>query len=187
MTPNTSASRDDTQNALMAGHEAGPPVQFVTFTLGEEEYGVDIMRVREIRGWTPATVIPNAPAHMRGVINLRGVVVPIFDLRARFDMGMTNPSAKHVVIIVDVDSRTVGLLVDTVSDIITISSATIKPVPDLSAQNKRSFLDGLVALDERMVALVSLDCLVRQEFAPGHQSEILPAASSEEATAQTDA
>ncbi|HEY0330885.1 MAG TPA: chemotaxis protein CheW [Rhodopseudomonas sp.] len=130
--------------------------QFVTFTLGAEEYGIDIMVVREIKGWTDTTMIPNAPAHVRGVVNLRGVIVPIFDLRARFGMGLTVPSKMHVVIIVAAGTRTVGLLVDTVSDIIAIDPKAIRPVPDMGLPSEDQFLEGLVAIENRMVTLVSL-------------------------------
>jgi purine-binding chemotaxis protein CheW len=130
--------------------------QFVTFTLGAAEYGIDIMVVREIKGWTETTMIPNAPAHVRGVVNLRGVIVPIFDLRARFGMGLTDPSKMHVVIIVAAGSRTIGLLVDTVSDIIAIDPKAIRPVPEMGLPSEDQFLDGLVAMEDRMVTLVSL-------------------------------
>jgi purine-binding chemotaxis protein CheW len=140
---------------------ADNPRQFITFTLDAQEYGVDIMRVREIKGWTDTTALPQAPSYVRGVINLRGIIVPILDLRARFGMGTTIPTRMHVVIIVITDTRTTGLLVDAVSDIITVEPSTIRPVPrldDLPAED--SFLDGLVALDDRMVTLVSLDGLI---------------------------
>ena len=130
--------------------------QFITFTLGEEEYGIDIMVVREIKGWTNTTMIPNAPAHVRGVINLRGVIVPIFDLRARFGVGLTVPTSMHVVIIVAAGSRTVGLLVDTVSDIISVDPKAIRPVPEMGLPTEDQYLEGLVAIEERMVTLVSL-------------------------------
>ncbi len=130
--------------------------QFITFTLGAEEYGIDIMVVREIKGWTDTTMIPNAPAHVRGVVNLRGVIVPIFDLRARFGMGLTVPGKMHVVIIVAAGTRTVGLLVDTVSDIIAIDPKAIRPVPDMGLPSEDQFLEGLVAIETRMVTLVSL-------------------------------
>jgi purine-binding chemotaxis protein CheW len=130
--------------------------QFITFTLGAEEYGIDIMVVREIKGWTETTMIPNAPAHVRGVINLRGVIVPIFDLRARFGMGLTSTTAMHVVIIVATGTRTIGLLVDTVSDIISVDPKAIRPVPELGLPTQDQFIDGLVALEDRMVTLVSL-------------------------------
>jgi len=130
--------------------------QFITFTLGAEEYGIDIMVVREIKGWTATTMIPNAPAHVRGVINLRGVIVPIFDLRARFNMGLTVTTAMHVVIIVATGTRTIGLLVDTVSDIISVDPKAIRQVPELGLPAQDQFIDGLVALEDRMVTLVSL-------------------------------
>jgi len=133
--------------------------QFITFTLGDEEYGIDIMVVREIKGWTNTTMIPNAPSHVRGVINLRGVIVPIFDLRARFGMGMTTPTNTHVVIIVATGTRTIGLLVDTVSDIISVDPAAIRPIPEMGLPTDDRFLSGLVALDDRMVTLVSLSGL----------------------------
>lgn len=130
--------------------------QFITFTLGAEEYGIDIMVVREIKGWTETTMIPNAPAHVRGVINLRGVIVPIFDLRARFNMGLTLTTAMHVVIIVATGARTIGLLVDTVSDIISVDPKAIRPVPEMGLPAQDQFIDGLVAMEDRMVTLVSL-------------------------------
>jgi len=131
--------------------------QFMTFALGEEEYGIDIMAVREIKGWTDTTTIPNAPSHVRGVINLRGVIVPIFDLRVRFGMGRTEATKMHVVIIVSIETRIVGLLVDTVSDIIAVNRNEIRPVPELGLPRDDSFLEGLVAPSgDRMVTLVSL-------------------------------
>src|SRR5664279_2308445 len=130
--------------------------QFITFTLGSEEYGIDIMVVREIKGWTETTIIPNAPTHVRGVINLRGVIVPIFDLRARFNMGLTVTTTMHVVIIVASGSRTIGLLVDTVSDIISVDPKAIRPVPEMGLPTEDQFLEGLVAMEDRMVTLVSL-------------------------------
>jgi purine-binding chemotaxis protein CheW len=157
-------------NDLTPGAMSGPqqatvdnPRQFITFTLDAQEYGVDIMQVREIKGWTDTTALPQAPSYVRGVINLRGIIVPILDLRARFGMGATVPTRMHVVIIVITDTRTTGLLVDAVSDIITVEPNTIRPVPrmdDLAPED--SFLDGLVALDDRMVTLVSLDGLIGQ-------------------------
>jgi purine-binding chemotaxis protein CheW len=140
---------------------ADNPRQFITFTLDAQEYGVDIMRVREIKGWAETTALPQAPSYVRGVINLRGIIVPILDLRARFGMGTTKPTRMHVVIIVITDTRTTGLLVDAVSDIITVEPSTIRPVPRMDdLPSDESFLDGLVALDDRMVTLVSLDGLI---------------------------
>lgn len=133
--------------------------QFITFTLDDQEYGIDIMVVREIKGWSATTSIPNSPPHVRGVMNLRGVIVPIFDLRARFGMGMTDPSNLHVIVIVSLRSKTVGLLVDAVSDIISIEPEAIRPVPDMGLKTDDRCLDGLVSIQDRMVTLVSLDGL----------------------------
>ncbi len=115
LTPGTIQTMPGAQQA-----GADNPRQFITFTLDAQEYGVDIMRVREIKGWTETTALPQAPSYVRGVINLRGIIVPILDLRARFGMGTTIPTRMHVVIIVITDTRTTGLLVDAVSDIITV-------------------------------------------------------------------
>jgi len=148
-----SAGAQDTLDRPAAGENTK---QFITFTLGTEEYGIDIMVVREIKGWTDTTMIPNAPSHVRGVINLRGVIVPIFDLRARFGAGLTVPTSMHVVIIVAAASRTVGLLVDTVSDIISVDPKAIRPIPEMGLPTEDQFLEGLVAMEDRMVTLVSL-------------------------------
>jgi purine-binding chemotaxis protein CheW len=146
---------DDTE----AGPASGPTAQFITFTIGTEEYGVDIMSVREIKGWSDTTSLPNSPPYVRGVINLRGIIVPIFDLRARFGLGATETTKTHVVIIVAVQSRTIGILVDSVSDILTIASGDIRSVPDMDRSIDDAFLDGLVAVGERMVAIIALDRL----------------------------
>lgn len=137
----------------------GPTVQLITFTIGEEEYGVDIMAVREIRAWTETTVLPNTPKYVRGVINLRGTIVPIFDLRARFGMGETDPTKTHVVIVVGVNGRTIGILVDTVSDILTVAEQEVRAVPEMELTVDGAFLNGLITVQDRMVALIQLDRL----------------------------
>jgi purine-binding chemotaxis protein CheW len=159
-TPSAAAAKD--AEAAVSGSDK---LQFITFTLGAEEYGVDIMKVREIKGWSATTTIPNAPPHVRGVINLRGIIIPIFDLRARFGMGLTQPTQMHVVIIVHCGTKTVGLLVDAVSDIISVMPDAIRPVPEMGAETADHFLDGLAALDDRMVTLVSLDGLFPERAA----------------------
>jgi len=131
--------------------------QHITFTVGQEEYGVDIMDVREIKGWTQATRLPNAPPYVRGVINLRGTMVPIFDLRARFGGGQTETSSTHVVVIVTVLTRIIGILVDAVSDILTIDRGDIQPVPRMDGDDSTDFIGGLVTINGRMVALLTLD------------------------------
>jgi purine-binding chemotaxis protein CheW len=144
----------------VAAQAAGPTSQFITCTLGDVEYGIDIMAVREIKGWTATTAIPHAPPWIRGVINLRGIIVPILDLRARFGQGATLPTPMHVVVIIQTGTRTAGLLVDAVSDIIAIAPGDIRPVPDVGAGAPERLLNGLVPLERGMVALVSLDHLL---------------------------
>jgi purine-binding chemotaxis protein CheW len=139
--------------------------QFITFTVGREEYGVDIMAVKEIRGWGETTPLPNAPDYVRGVINLRGSIVPIYDLRTRFGQGVTETSPTHVVIIVTVGSRILGLLVDAVSDILSVTGAEIAPVPDLDGHVDAAFLAGLVALEGRMVTIIAVEQLLHRDAA----------------------
>lgn len=133
--------------------------QFISFTIGTEEYGVDIMAIREIKGWTATTELPNTPDYMRGVINLRGAIIPIFDLRARFSEGLTETTARHVIIVVAVRQKVLGILVDAVADIITVSTADIQPVPEIEQKADSALLAGLVTVDGRMVALLDLDRL----------------------------
>jgi purine-binding chemotaxis protein CheW len=134
-------------------------LQFISFRIGKEEYGVDIMSVREIKGWVPATRLPNSPHYVRGVINLRGLMVPIYDLRARFGGGETEITRTHVIIIVKVEERVFGVLVDGVSDILTVSEDKIMPPPEMDATIDGAYLRGLVTINERMVALLMLDRL----------------------------
>ncbi len=130
--------------------------QFISFTIGDEEYGVDIMAIREIKGWTASTELPNAPSYMRGVINLRGAIVPILDLRSRFGRGRTEATARHVIMVVAVGSRVAGLLVDAVADILAVPAEDIQPIPQLE-HAASGFLTGLVTVEGRMVALLDLD------------------------------
>lgn len=131
--------------------------QFVTFMVDQRYYGIDITKVREIKGWSEPTELPSSPHAMCGVLNLRGVIVPIFDLRARFGQGVTQPSEEHVVIIVALGERLIGVLVDAVSDILTLEFNDVLPVPDVDASFSQRFLFGLVAMDDRMVALLKLE------------------------------
>jgi purine-binding chemotaxis protein CheW len=132
--------------------------QFISFTIGGEEYGVDIMAIREIKGWTATTELPNAPAYMRGVIDLRGIIVPILDLSARFNRGRAEPSARHVIIVVAVGDHMAGLLVDAVADILAVSDTDIQQVPNLDhGADGAHFLTGLVTVEGRMVALLDLE------------------------------
>lgn len=131
--------------------------QFISFKIGDEEYGVDIMAIREIKGWTETTELPDSPPYLRGVINLRGAIIPVFDLRARFSGVPTQATPRHVTIVVTVGRRVLGLLVDAVADIITIAADSIQPVPDMERGDHARFLAGLVTVEGRMVALLDLE------------------------------
>ena len=157
MNDNLDNSRDE-----KAG--SGEQRQFLTFTVAGEEYGVDIMTVREIKVWTEATRLPNSPEFLRGVMNLRGIIVPIFDLRARFGKGLTKPDKSHVNIILAVGERNVGILVDSVSDILTVDAADVKDAPELESRDDADFINGLISLGERMVVLLAVDQLFKAEL-----------------------
>lgn len=131
--------------------------QIVCFTIGEQSFGIDIGAVREIRAWSAPTALPNSPGFVRGVINLRGTIVPILDLRARFNQGQTEPTKAHVVIVVQVAQRLVGMLVDSVSDIAKVAKKDVREVPDFGGAEAKECLDGLITVDERMIALISAE------------------------------
>lgn len=137
--------------------------QFISFTVAGEEYGVDIMAIREIKGWAPATTLPEAPHYVRGVIDLRGTIVPIIDVRARFHGGLTEVTPTHVILVVAVNGLMVGLLADAVVDIITVAAGSINPVPDLDQQKHCAFLSGIVSVADRMVVLLDIDHLLDRD------------------------
>lgn len=140
--------------------------QYVTFLVNGRSYGIEITDVREIKGWTEPTELPNAPHAMKGVLNLRGVIVPIFDLRACFSQGAVEASEEHVVIIVALGDRLIGILVDAVSDILTLEPGDVLPVPAMDAGVDQTFLSGLVSREDRLVALLKLDELFAIEDLP---------------------
>src|ERR1700741_4713079 len=140
--------------SLAPGAEAGSgagtkssSTEFISFAIGDEQYGVDIMAVREIKEWSGVTQLPNQPDYMRGVLNLRGLMVPIIDLRCRFGQGLTDATPVHVVIVVNVDGKTVGLLADRVLDIVSVEASQVQPVPHMFRASKANFLSGLVTID----------------------------------------
>ncbi|HEY8585933.1 MAG TPA: chemotaxis protein CheW [Rhodanobacter sp.] len=143
--------------------DSTPTVQQLTFQLADEEYGVDILTVREIRGWTRVTRIPQAPDYVLGVLNLRGAIVPIMDLRLRFGLQRETYGDNTVVIIVAVDERLFGMVVDAVSDVVDIDPASIRPVPDMGAVVDTRYLKGLATHDERMLMLLDVEKLMRPE------------------------
>jgi purine-binding chemotaxis protein CheW len=131
--------------------------EFVAFRAGGLEFCINIMSVREIRGFAPATAIPRAPAYIRGVINLRGVVLPVVDLGMRLGLPGSEPTARHVIIVAQVGERAAGLLVDSVSDILSVDSTLIQPTPDVASTLARNFVRGVIAMDGRMISVISLD------------------------------
>ncbi|MFB2549689.1 chemotaxis protein CheW [Ensifer soli] len=131
--------------------------ELIAFRVGDQEFCVNVMSVREIRGWTPATPMPHSPHYMLGVINLRGAVLPIIDLSARLGMKPAEPTVRHVIIVAQVNSRVVGLLVDAVSDILTIREEQIQAVPDVATEFEKNFARGILAIEGRMVCLIELE------------------------------
>ena len=148
---------DDGLAAGMSGRIEG--LQLIAFSIGEQTYGVEITTVREIRAWNGATPLPNTRDYVRGVINLRGTIVPIFDLRARFGEGRTEPTKTHVVVVLSVGEKWVGLLVDAVSDILTVSRDSIHPVPEGNSLDNE-LLEGIITHEQRMVGLIDLPAVV---------------------------
>lgn len=138
--------------------------QYITFTINTEEYGTPILTVQEIRGWMKTTPLPNTPEYVKGVTNLRGNIVPVFDLRARFSGEATEVTERHVVIMVEIEGRTIGLLVDAISDILTINETNIQPPPTGELIVDTQYIDGLFASEERMVALINIHKLFDPEL-----------------------
>lgn len=134
--------------------------QYLTFTLGTEEYAVDILKVQEIRGYDAVTAIANAPAFIKGVINLRGVIVPIVDMRIKFNVSEVSYNQFTVVIILNVINRVVGIVVDGVSDVITLPGEQMKPAPEFGAALDTRYIKGLGTIDQRMIILVDIEKLM---------------------------
>lgn len=133
--------------------------ELIAFRIGDQEFCVNIMSVREIRGWTQATPLPHAPPFVMGVINLRGAVLPIVDLSFRLGLGQAEPTARHVIIVAQVRNKTVGLLVEAVSDILTVTDENIQPTPEISTDQEKQYARGILAIDKRMICLIELEGL----------------------------
>ncbi|MDV7269783.1 chemotaxis protein CheW [Thioclava sp. A2] len=138
-------------------------VELLSFRLGGEEYSVDIMSVREIRGWTRATPLPHAPPYVRGVINLRGTVLPVVDLSVRLGMPPVKGDARNVIIVVQLGQQTAGLLVDAVSDILALPLTELQPPPDLAADTAHSYISALTIVEERMIRVLDLAAVLPDE------------------------
>jgi purine-binding chemotaxis protein CheW len=141
--------------------------QYLSFALGTEEYGVDILRVQEIRSWEPVSRIPNVPFYEKGVVNLRGSIVPIIDLREKLYLKFTEYTPLTVVVVLQTSdgnkTRTMGVVVDSVSDVITVNKTKIQDAPDFGQKVDNEFINGLVSVNERMVILLDVDKLLKLE------------------------
>jgi purine-binding chemotaxis protein CheW len=137
--------------------------EFLAFKLGQEEYGIDILKVQEIRGYDNVTRIANAPVFIKGVVNLRGIIVPIVDMRIKFDLGEPTYDQFTVVIILTIAGRIVGMVVDSVSDVTTLTPEQIRPAPEMGSAFNTDYLIGLGTLESRMLILVDIDTLMSSE------------------------
>ncbi|KQN70452.1 MULTISPECIES: chemotaxis protein CheW [Duganella] len=138
----------------IAGHE------YLAFKLGTEEYGIDILKVQEIRGYEAVTRIANAPEFIKGVINLRGIIIPVVDMRIKFNLGEPIYDQFTVVIILNINGRIVGMVVDSVSDVTTLTPEQVKPAPEMGTAFSSDYMIGLGTIDERMLILVNIDKLM---------------------------
>ena len=163
LTKTTDASKQAAEGGANPAMRTGKPLEFLSFTLGHEEYGIDIQKVQELRGYDAVTRIANAPEFIKGVVNLRGIIVPIIDMRIRFGIGTPSYDQFTVVIVLNIGGRVVGMVVDSVSDVITLSQEQIKPAPAMGSVLDTDYLIGLGTLDERMLILVDIDRLMSSE------------------------
>ncbi len=149
----------------VASNEPNAQHELIAFRIGGQEFCLDIMSVRDIRGWTPATPLPHAPSYVRGVINLRGAVLPVVDLSARLGFPAAEPTARHVIIVARVEGKSLGLLVDGVSDILTVTEEAIQPTPEVASDMARLFIRGVIAIDGRMISLITLQSVLETSMA----------------------
>ena len=159
----TKTSNEPGNAGTPAGSHADKPLEFLSFTLGEEEYGIDIQKVQELRGYDAVTRIANAPAFIKGVVNLRGIIVPIIDMRVKLNLGDVSYDQFTVVIVLNIGGRVVGMVVDSVSDVITLAPEQIKDAPQMGSLLDTDYLIGLGTVGERMLILVDIDRLMSSE------------------------
>lgn len=135
-------------------------LELISFAIGGQEYCIDVRSVREIRGWTPATPIPQTPKYILGVINLRGAVMPVLDLRQRLGVGPTEPSPRHVIVVVEHGSRMAGVLVDEVQETFQLPASLLQAPPEMGSGGEASFVDAIIPLEGRMLSRLVLDALL---------------------------
>jgi purine-binding chemotaxis protein CheW len=153
----TASSRIDLQPQSGATIDSS---EYLSFTLGREDYGIDILKVQEIRSYVQVTTIANAPAFIKGVVNLRGIIVPIVDMRIKFNLAEAEYNELTVVIVLNVAGRVVGMVVDGVSDVISLAAEQIRPAPDFSSSFDMKYITGLGTVDKRMLILVDIEKLM---------------------------
>lgn len=168
---NTAGDRQfDGADSELVGHDNEQTDQYLTFIMADEEYGVDILGVQEIRGWESVTPIPNSPTHIKGVINLRGTIVPIIDLRQRFGLENVDYGPLTVVIVLKVNTlkgpRVMGIVLDAVSDVYSIAKDEMKEAPDLGDHVNTSYIKGLVNVNNKMVILLDINELLGRDAIP---------------------
>jgi purine-binding chemotaxis protein CheW len=137
--------------------EALASIELISFQVRNQEFCADLLAIREIRGWTEATPLPHTPDYIRGLVNLRGAVLPIIDLGARLGLGSTHTTARHARLVAEISNRQVGLLVDGVSEILSVPGRNLQPTPEVGCAVTREFVRGLFAIDGRMLTLLWLD------------------------------
>lgn len=137
--------------------------QYLTFALGSEEYGVGILNVQEIKGWSAVTPIPNTPAYVKGVMNLRGTIVPVIDLRLRLGMPAADQGPFTVIVVLSVGTRIVGTIVDAVSDVLTIPAADVQPAPSFGSAVDLRFIAGIARANDKLVVLLDVDAMLRHD------------------------
>ena len=156
----TSPSGANAPTSRSVAAQSGTHAEYLTFRLGEEEYGIDILRVQEIRSYEEPTRIANAPTFIKGVVNLRGVIVPVVDLRIKLNCEKVEYNGFTVVIVLNVHGRVVGAVVDSVSDVLELSSELIKPAPEMNSTVDTGFITGIASVGERMLILMDIEKLV---------------------------
>jgi purine-binding chemotaxis protein CheW len=143
----------------LSNAEAAAASEVVVFRVDAQEYCIDVGKVREIRAWTPATTIPHAPTFMRGVINLRGTVLPIVDFAARLGFRSTEPTSRHAILVTEVYGQMVGLLAEGVSEILTVGQTDIQPTPEVASRAAKDLVSGVIVMDGRMISRIDLDAV----------------------------
>ena len=144
---------------------AGDTLEIIAFRLHEQEFCVKTTTIREIRGWAPVTPMPHTPPYVLGLINLRGAVIPVIDMACRLGMPMTEPSERSAIIVTDIKGKLVGLLVEQVSDMMSIKAEDLQPAPEIIPEAQRAFCRGIVALEKSMVCFLNLDTVIADELA----------------------